>query len=359
MRERRHIRVAVDWRRIGRPGRAEGDVGRYQRCLTAAMAGTAAPGDDVWALIAWPRAADLLAPGIGRAGVGRLGGDRDTMLEALGVDVAFLAHELPDAVRVPAVVVMHDVAPVTHPEWAESRGRGAGREQTIGALHRAALVVATSERARADVHSVVDLPDDRVVVVPPVVGPEFGPRPGAGSRVALRFGLGRYCVVLGDPAPRGNLGHLVAAVVRTGGGVTVVSPLAAPRRGRDADGILFTGPLTDADRADLLAGAAFVAAVPFVDGVGLGVLEAMACGVPVLVSDRGALPEVSGLAAIVVPPTVNAIAEGIRALEEPDTAARLRAAGPERAARYGIERAGRRAWEVCGRLRAAAVSGGA
>lgn len=358
MGERRGIRVAVDWRRVGHPSRAEGDVGRYQRSLTAALAATAAPGDEVWALIAWPRAADLLPSGIGHAGVGRSGGDRGAMLETLGADVAILAHELPDDVRVPAAIVMHDVLPVTHPEWAESRDRGAGREQTVAMLHRAATVVATSEHARTDILSVVDLPDHRVVVVPPVVGPDFGPRSGAASRVAVRFGLGRYCVVLGDPAPRGNLAHLVAAVMRTGGGVTVVSPLAPPRRGRDADGILFAGPLTDPERADLLAGAAFVAAVPFADGVGQGVLEAMACGAPVLVSDRGALPEVTGGAAIVVPPTVNAIAEGIRAVEEPDTAARLRVAGPEQASRYGVAPAGRLAWGICDRLRADPVTAG-
>ena len=142
--------------------------------------------------------------------------------------------------------------------------------------------------------------------------------------------------------------------MRTGRGVTVVSPLAPPRRSRDADGVLFLGPLSNADRAGLVAGATFAAAVGFADGCGLGVLEALACGTPVLVSDRGALAEVAGGAALVVPPTVNAIAEGIRALDDDGTVAGLRAGGPRRAEEFRADRTGPIAWAAVARLRAMA-----
>jgi glycosyltransferase involved in cell wall biosynthesis len=351
MRDGRGLRVAVDWHRV-RPGDGDGaGVGRYQRALTVALAAGAAPADEVWALIARPHAADVIGPGIAHAGVGRSGRDRGEMLRVLGVDAAIFVHELPDDVTVPAAVVMHDVLPVTHPDWVGRAARSRGGEATIAALRDAGLVIAPSEVARIDVLSVADVPEERVVVVPPTVAPEFAERSHAGSRVAAHRGLGRYCVALGDASPRGNLGHLVEAVMRAGRGATLVSPLVPPRRARDAEGVLFIGPLGDAERADLLAGAAFAAAVGFADGCGLGALEALACGIPVVVSDRGALVEVAGDAALVVPPTVNAIAEGIAALGEDGTAARLRAAGPARAAAYRAHRTGPVAWAAVAQLR--------
>ena len=113
---------------------------------------------------------------------------------------------------------------------------------------------------------------------------------------------------------------------------------------------MFVGPLRDEDRADLLTAARFAACVAFADGCGLGTLEALACGIPVVVSDRGALGEVAADAALVVPPTVNAIAEGIRSLDDPSLADRLRAAGPARAAAYSTERFGRAVWDALSAL---------
>ncbi len=340
------IRVGVDWRLVGRPARDPADSGRYQQMLTAALAQAATPADEVWALISWPHAADLIGPGIGHAGVGRRSGDRAAMLRSLGADAAVFAQLLPPEVTVPAAVVMHDVLAITHPDWLAPSERHRTRSRTEASLQRAAVVIAPSRVARIDVLSVGDLSDECVVVVPPAPAGAFRVRPGAESRVATRFGLGRYCVALGDSAPRGNLSHLVEAVMRTGSGLTVVSPLSRPRRGRDSDGVMFVGPLSDEDRADLLSAARFAACVAFADGSGLGTLEALACGVPVLVSDRGALSEVAGGAAIVVPPTVNAIAEGIHALDDSVAGDRLRAAGPVRAAAYRAEDTGRAAWDV-------------
>jgi hypothetical protein len=344
------IRVGVDWALVGRPGRDPADTGRYQQVLTAALAAAADPGDEVWALISWSHAADLIGPGIGHAGVGRRSGDRAAMLRSLAADAAVFAQLAPSHVPVPAAVVMHDVAAITHPDWLAPDERHRTRARTEATLRRAAVVIAPSRVARIDVLSVADLPEEQVVVVPPAPAPVFGVRPGSESRVAARFGLDRYCVALGDSAPRGNLGHLADAVSRTGSGLTVVSPLSPPRRGRIRDGVVFVGPLSDDDRADLLAAARFAACVAFVDGSGLGTLEALACGVPVLVSDRGALSEVAGGAAIVVPPTVNAIAEGIRALDDPTVGDRLRSDGPARAAAYGAEGTGRAAWRALANL---------
>jgi glycosyltransferase involved in cell wall biosynthesis len=71
------------------------------------------------------------------------------------------------------------------------------------------------------------------------------------------------------------------------------------------------------------------------EGFGLTVLEAMACGTPVVVSDRGALPEVVGDAGLVVPPTAGAVADAlIRVLEDRSLADRLEADGVSRARQF-------------------------
>ncbi|HEX6388309.1 MAG TPA: glycosyltransferase, partial [Solirubrobacteraceae bacterium] len=88
----------------------------------------------------------------------------------------------------------------------------------------------------------------------------------------------------------------------------------------------------DAELADLMRGAAAFCLPSLAEGYGLPALEALACGTPAIVSNRGALPEVVGDAALVVEPEVDAVTDALRrVLGDADVAARLRAKGPARA----------------------------
>lgn len=343
-------RVAVDWHQVGRPHHDETDVARYQRAIAAALPAQAAPRDEVWALVAWPAAVDALGPGIGHAGIGhrvtrRGGTDVREMLARLHPDLAVFGQLAPPGLPVPYGLVMHDALFATHPEWRGPDDGARTVARTVQAVAEARLVIAVSEAARIDVLSVLGPPPGPLVVIPPAPDPVFLPAPAAGARVAARYGLVRYCVAIGDTGARGNLTHLAEAVARLGDpGLALVSAQRPPRRRHEVPGVRFLGPLGDADRADLLAGAQAAAAVSFYDGCGIGALEAMACGTPLLVSDRGALGEVVADAAVVVPPSVNAIAEGLRAVLEPDVADRLRGAGPPRAGVYAPARLGVAVW---------------
>jgi glycosyltransferase involved in cell wall biosynthesis len=338
------LRVAVDWRSVGRPRHDATSVASYQRSLATALAEGATPGDDVWALISWPGAADLLQPGIGHIGIGRRPHDQADALRTVGADVAVYAQVAPTRAAARMALVIHDALPATHPEWLGDDERGRTRERTADSLGRAAAVIVTSETARVDVLSVFAVPEARVSVVPPAPAAVFGYRAGAAQRVASRIGPGSYCVAIGDVAARGNLDQLALAVARVWPRLRVISTAHARGPRRDASGIEFVGALADQDRADLLCAAEFAGCVAFADGCGIGALEALACGTPLIVSDRGALGEVAGGAALVVPPTINAIADGIRAIGEPGIADRLRLVGPERAAGYSLGRLAAGAW---------------
>ncbi len=101
-----------------------------------------------------------------------------------------------------------------------------------------------------------------------------------------------------------------------------------------------TGFVGERDRSDLLAGATVFVYPSVYEGFGFPPLEAMQCGVPVVAGDAGALPEVLGDAALLVPPTdEGALADAIRVFADPDT--------PQRAIHIdrGRARVGRYDWD--------------
>ncbi|MCP5432835.1 MAG: glycosyltransferase family 4 protein [Alphaproteobacteria bacterium] len=108
-----------------------------------------------------------------------------------------------------------------------------------------------------------------------------------------------------------------------------------------AERVHFAGELPDAQLAELLNAASALVFPSLFEGFGLPAVEAMACGLPVLASDRGSLPEVVGEAGLLFDPEdVAAIARTLLAfLADPAMAARLAAAARERARRFTWERA--------------------
>ncbi len=214
-----------------------------------------------------------------------------------------LAYRLPPA---RTVVTFHD-AVVLKLAHVRRRTRLSLR-YSLGAIARAGRVVTDSRAAREDFLSLVDYPADRVSVVYPGVDPAFRPPV---DRDATRRALG-----LDGPAVL-HVGHSLAYM----NGARVVGAFARLVRDHGIDAMLLkVGALSDAQRAlaDRLGVSSRIrelGRVPFADlpgvygaadvllypplhaGFGLPPLEAMACGTPVVCSDRGSLPEVTGDAA--------------------------------------------------------------
>ena len=220
------------------------------------------------------------------------------------------------------------------------------------AARRASVVVCLTESGRRDVIEVLGLDPDRVRVVAGVVGPSFRPLEDSDvvRSTTRRYGLEPgYLLFTGTIEPRKNLLTLARAYARLradgfdnrlvicgGWGWKSTDLRPAIDELGIADDVVFTDYVPDDDLVALINGAAAFVYPSLYEGFGIPIIEAMACGVPVVTSNRGAMAEVADGAALLADPTdVEALAEALhRAVDDDDERARLRAEGLERAATF-------------------------
>ncbi|MGD9572506.1 MAG: glycosyltransferase family 4 protein [Thermoleophilia bacterium] len=345
--------VAVDCHMVGQSAAGDAGNGRYAATLVAAMAATAGEGDAVASLVATPQGARALEAhgqtiGVPAADVPRLARAAPRALADLGADAAVFTYVSPGWNPCPVLLAVHDATFMSNPEWLGARARAVLRGLVPRSARRAAAVLALSETAAGDIAQALRVDRDRIRVVSPHPAPVFTPDETAAGRVRERFGLERYVLAVGDLGPRKNLAALGRAVRSLGSGAPVLALVGKPGPGGEEiareSGGRWLGHVDDAALADLYRAAAVTAYPSLYEGFGLPAVEAMACGSPLVASDRGALPEVTGGAAVLVEPTPRGIADGLRLALDPVVASRLRAAGPERAATYTPVAMGRAAW---------------
>jgi glycosyltransferase involved in cell wall biosynthesis len=245
-------------------------------------------------------------------------------------DLLFVpSHVLPLAHPPRSVVTIHDLGYLFHPEAHTLFQNAYLRWSTRYNAHAATRVLADSEATRQDLIRHYRIPPERIAVVYPGRDESLAPvtDPDTLARVRARYGLSdAYLLYVGTLHPRKNLARLVQAfgLVTSSQGPDLQLVLAGQKgwlyeeifaqvqRLELADRVVLTGYVPDADLPALLSGALAFVFPSLYEGFGFPVLEAMACGTPVVCSDVSSLPEVAGDAALLVDPLdTQALAEAI------------------------------------------------
>ena len=252
--------------------------------------------------------------------------------------------------RAKVVMTVHDLVPLSHSRFSPFRRRLYFRHVVGRRLWGADRVVAVSQATKRDIMGIYGLPGDRIAVIPEGVDRTFRPGPGPKEDFVLS---------VATLEPRKNLAGVIAAfgaLKKALGGATrlyLVGRMgwlrdgALPIPDRYRDDVVFTGWVSRERLIGLYQKARALIYPSFYEGFGLPVLEAMACGCPVITSDRGALGEVGGGACLYADPhSVDQMRDRlIEVLADPGVAEGLVEAGLERAALFS--------WEDCGQRTAA------
>jgi glycosyltransferase involved in cell wall biosynthesis len=252
--------------------------------------------------------------------------------------------------QVSSVATIHDAVPFRYPAGDPKRREHAQRP-FVRSAQTAARVIAVSDFGRDEVHRWLGVPLSKIAVIPHGVDESFAPGPAVPLPRALNGR--RFLLFVGDPIgePRKNFPLLYDAYRRAWpGGDGPLLAIAGPRA-PELPGVVYAGNLGD----DLIAGrdeslracyrgALALALASYHETFGMPMLEAMACGTPVVASRGSSLPEIGGDAALYAPPgDAEAWAVALRrVVDDAAVRARLSAAGLERARQFSWEASARR-----------------
>jgi glycosyltransferase involved in cell wall biosynthesis len=274
----------------------------------------------------------------------------------------------PLAGRYHSVITVYDLAFLRYPEFLTAESRRYYNDQIEAAVRRADAIIAISEATRADLETLLGVPRDKVTVTWLAADEAFHPQPPEEiARVRAAHDLpADYALFVGTLEPRKNLRGLLRAYAELCADLPDAPPLVVaggkgwlagdlPALVADlglAERVVWAGHVPPADLPALYGGASVFCLPSHYEGFGMPPLEAMACGTPVVVSDRASLPEVVGEAGLLVDPDDPAsIADGLRrVLTDSGLAAAMRERGLIRAAAFDWRETARRTIAVYERV---------
>lgn len=204
------------------------------------------------------------------------------------VDIFHSSDWIQPRTRAKKVTTFHDLVPIKHPEWSHPNIVKVHKKRLSIVEKEIDMVIAVSKSTKKDLMAVSNIPSEKIVVIYEGVGSEFKPAPSKDiEEFKKKYNLpDRFLLAIGGVGLRRNLERIKKA--------TKEYPL------------IITGeslPWLPKDQMSTLYSASNALVYPSLyEGFGLPVLEAMACGVPVITSNTSSLPEVGGEAALYVDP---------------------------------------------------------
>jgi glycosyltransferase involved in cell wall biosynthesis len=215
-----------------------------------------------------------------------------------------------------SIVTIHDLSFVREPD-SVMPGMGRHLNKWVPqSVQQASHVIAVSEATRQDLIELYQTPPEKISVLYHGVGPEFKPIRETACLKAVRqkYGLNDrpFILSVGTIQPRKNYQRLIQAFARVDPGAMLVIAGGAGwkneaifdelKKAGLQERVRFPGFVAEADLPALYSAATLVIYPSLYEGFGLPVLEAMACGAPVIASNRSSLPEVVGEAGWLIDP---------------------------------------------------------
>ncbi|HOT91197.1 MAG TPA: glycosyltransferase family 1 protein [Anaerolineae bacterium] len=265
------------------------------------------------------------------------------------------------------VITVHDLNFLYYPQYLTADARRYYNDQIAWAVARADAILADSYATRRDLERLLHVDPARVTVTHLAADAHFRPLPPEETRAVLaRYGLEPgYLLFVGTWEPRKNLPGLLEALAQLHARGEKRVLVIAGRPGWLYDEIFtrvqtlrlepwvrFIEQVPGTDLVALYNGALLLAMPSFYEGFGLPALEALQCGTPVVVADRASLPEVVGLAGLLIDPDdPTTIADACwRIAHDAELRARLQAEGQEQVRTFTWEETARRTLEVYRRV---------
>ncbi len=240
------------------------------------------------------------------------------VLRRSGVDLLFVPHfSAPFRCPVPFVCTVHDLILHRYPNQASVFKRFVYRFLFSSSVRRARHIICVSESTRNDLMKQErSIDPEKIFVIYPGVAETFSPRPAIEQQtVSARYGLSeRYLLYVGNAKQHKNVQMLIDAFASVDDGLTSLILVCS---GKEAEALRLKARvriISDVSQADLPAlysAAAGCVTATLYEGFGLPLIEALACGCPVMATNVASIPEVCGGLAILVEPTVPSLSAGL------------------------------------------------